>query len=100
MATFAPTKTSIKQTNKQTKKLRNFRCTPVKKTHTTLPNMSQSHLDEKIRGEVWDSKVPIMFTLASAEIGTLEPPLPYYVSTAHNFLFVLVFFSFFVFESA
>jgi len=35
--------------------------------------------DEEIRREVWKGLIPVVFTLTSNEITTLEPPEPYYI---------------------
>ena len=37
--------------------------------------------DREILREVWDGKVPICFSLATEEVGTVEQPDSYYVSS-------------------
>ena len=44
------------------------------------PPSRMSHVDEKIKGEVWDSQVVVMFVLAPSEVTTHAAPRPYYVS--------------------
>mmetsp|Transcript_58215 Transcript_58215/g.126550 ORF Transcript_58215/g.126550 Transcript_58215/m.126550 type:complete len:151 (+) Transcript_58215:3-455(+) len=46
--------------------------------------------DEEVRKQNWAGKVPIRLSLASEEVTTLEPPLPFYVMAPRNSYLPLV----------
>jgi hypothetical protein len=46
--------------------------------------------DREVLREIWDSKLPVSFTLAQEEIFTLNPPEPYYLMVPRLLYFPLI----------
>lgn len=46
--------------------------------------------DREVLREIWDSKIPVSFSLAQEEVFTLNPPEPYYLMVPRLLYFPLV----------